>query len=392
MIETTDLVERIEKDLNAMLPKDSDLAFKIWANVGEHTPPERNGNRVKYLIEGNIKTSSSSMEANKVLAIGVNGFSLDFMIPLRVPRTSLGQDIAELQTIQNGQFVFPAFIIGVLSQYFQQSKSWELYKDENGEEISYAVGIMGGVALPGDVDIKAFSGSSLPVSVYITANIVKGGTVSTDITVKINAKIIPAQVITPSRTAVLNNDVLSNNLVSKSIATSSAFAIQVQFPTNACYDTGGTEEVLDFLMAGNINRAYFVEIQWGTHATKDAFMMIARSNGAAEGVTIAGLTAELTEVLHYTELLGVPERYQVGKFILNSSHVDSISIMLNSAEQVKAYIGGEVVILNNEPHNIAVTPDDIIDEEDNYAVYIITDRVCEISGDHTFEVIKGGTE
>lgn len=384
MIETTDLVERIEQELNDYLPKDSDLAFKIWANVGEHTPPERNGNKVKYLIEGIIKTNSSSMEANRVLSIGVNGFALEFMIPLRVPRTSLGQEIAELQTIQNGQFVFPAFVIGVLSQYFKQSKSWSINKTENGKKHTYAVGLMGGVALPGDVDIKAFSGNSLPVSVYITANIVEGGTVSTDVTVRINNETLPAQVITPSRTAVLNNDVISNNLESKSIATSSAFAIQVQFPTNAF---AGTKEIIDFLLDGNINKAYFVEIKWGDYATKNAFMLIARANGAAEGVTIAGLTAELTEVVRYTELIGIPKNYQVGKFILDSSQVDMIYVTLEDLDWVYAYIGGRVVALDNGTDGIEITPDDIVDEGDHYAVYIITADQCELSGNYPFELV-----
>lgn len=388
MIETTDLVERIENDLNDLLPRDSDLAFKIWANVGEHTPPERNGNKVKYLIEGIIKTNSSSMEANKVLSIGVNGFALEFMIPLRIPRTSLGQDIAELQTIQNGQFVFPAFIIGTLSQYFQKSKSWTITKNEEGKNIDYAVGIMGGVALPGDVDIKAFSGNSLPVSVYITANIVEGGTVSTDVTVKINGNIIPAQVITPSRAAVLNNDVLSNNLASKSIATSSAFALQVQFPSN---DYAGTKEIIDFLMEGAINRAYFVEIQWNK-TIYTLFMLIARANGAAEGVTIAGLTVELTEVIQYTELIGVPDEYQVSKLILDSSQVTSITLRLTSTKSRKAYIGGRTLsLLPRLTRNVTITPDDIIDESDHYAVYIITDKACTITSNYSLEIVKAGT-
>lgn len=387
MIETVDLAERIESDLNRMLPAGSDLAFKIWANVGEHKPPERNGNKVKYTIEGHIKTTASAMEANKVIAIGVNSFSLEIMIPLRVPLTSLGQDIAQLQTVQNGQYVFPAFVIGILSQYFKGYKSWEITKTEGGVENKYAVGIMGGVALPGDVDIRAFFGSSLPVSVYITANIVQGGTVSTDVTVKINDSIIPAQIITPSRTAVLNNDVLSGSLASKSVATSSAFAIQVQFPTSA---HAGTEEALDFLINGNINRAYFVEIRWGNHATKNAFMLMARCNGAAEGVTIAGLTAELTEVVHYSELICVPERYQVGKFILNSSQVQSISVTMSGADKVNAYIGGEALVLRNGTTDIRITPDDIVDEGSTYAVYLITSRKCTISGAYPFEIVKAG--
>lgn len=389
MIETTDLVERIENDLNALLPSDSDLAFKIWANVGEHTPPERNGNKVKYLIEGIIKTNSSSMEANKVLSIGVNGFALEFMIPLRIPRTSLGKDIAELQTIQNGQFVFPAFIIGTLSQYFQKSKAWTITKNENGANINYAVGIMGGVALPGDVDIKAFSGNSLPVSVYITANIVEGGTVSTEVAVKINGKTIPAQVITPSRAAVLNNDVLSNFLESKSIATSSAFALQVQFPAN---DYAGTKEIIDFLMHGTINRAYFVEIQWDK-TTYNLFMLIARANGAAEGVTMAGLTAELIEIMQYTELIGVPNEYQVGKFVLNSSQATAITFKLAGKDIRKAYVGGNTLLLTPIiPRTINITPDDIIDEGDHYAVYLITDKACTITNsNYSFEIVKAGT-
>ncbi len=63
---------------------------------------------------------------------------------------------------------------------------------------------------------------------------------------------------------------------------------------------------------------------------------------------------------------------------------------MNGVDSVNAYIGGETLALGNGITEIKITPDDIVDEGANYAVYLITSRKCTISGEYPFEIVKAG--
>lgn len=58
-----ELANYLENGLNAALAAalgNENIEFKIWANSGQHTPPVRSGNIVKYFIDGNLRSPNIS--------------------------------------------------------------------------------------------------------------------------------------------------------------------------------------------------------------------------------------------------------------------------------------------------------------------------------------------
>lgn len=381
MIKTSQLTEIFENKLNSLV-RIRGISFKIWADVGVYTPPRRSFNTVEYVIDGILTTNASSLEAT-TLVMGVNNLELTFAIPLEPPRTTFQQTEEELVAIQDGQFSFPAYVTGVLTNYFQTPQTYAI-NDSDGKK--FAVGILGGVAIPGDIESRPNIGKSITASVYLNVNVVEDGIVSTDITVAMDGVVMPALSKTCSRSSVLNSDVISNNLTSKNLGTSSALVVQVTFPATM---GAPTKDTLKTLLDGSINRAHFVTVVYGGAVTKEYFMIISKSNSAAEGVTIGGITVEFVEVLQYADALEVPEGFQVGAFTLAGSDVKSLTFVSDRA--VKAFIGGEVVNLVAGKNTVALTSDDFIDGNSGYVVYMITQTGVNVTpGDGVgFSVVKG---
>lgn len=366
MITTTQLTNQFEDDLNAIMHTTTpEIQFKIWSNVGKHEKPVRSGNTAPYFIEGQLSTTASTIEAN-TLVMGVNALQLDFVIPLEVPRTQADQTAAELEKIQDGQFYMPAYIMGVLSEYFQSPRVLYLSDKQN---VLFTVGIVGGVAIPNNVQRMANYGDVLKVSVYINANIVENGIVSSAIVLYIDNNItLPAQSKVLSRAVAVNSDVLSNNLATANVATSSAFVLQVTLPA-----TNGNETnvIRDLLLKGTLNEAHFIVIDYGG-AIENKFMIISKADSNAQGVSIASLSIELVDAFSDIEMLAVPDSYQVGEFTI-SDNSERTELTFTSGTSTRAYIGGEVIVLKVGENTVPITPDDYVDNGDGtYSIYIIT--------------------
>lgn len=117
-------------------------------------------------------------------------------------------------------------------------------------------------------------------------------------------------------------------------------------------------------------------------------------NPLETGVTLSSsqLTALICEYVEimckkydvYTERIG-------SYFAIDCAAADLVTELryntLEDLDWVYAYIGGRVVALDNGTDGIEITPDDIVDEGDHYAVYIITADQCELSGNYPFELV-----
>ena len=384
MITTEQLAKIFENDLNALLDYDN-LSFYLWTNVGERKKAMRQGNDVYSYINGNIKVAASSITANH-LVMGVNQITLEFDVPVDPPKTTATQTAEYLARIKDGQYWFVQYIMGILSEYFQRYQTLEL-QDENG--VTYGVGIVAGVAMPQGVNLQAWTGNSLPVNVYIEANIVQGGIISLDIGVELDGETLPFQSFIPDRSGVVSPDVYSGSEVSKVIATSSAFAAEVSIPTNSVY--AASSAAVSYLLHGKSNVAHFLKIKWGTSDSADTglyFVTFKRISGGMQGVTIASVTFQLAEIQDDINLINVPDGFQIGHFKLASSETESLTFTVSA--DCLAYIAGTVYEWTaGQNITIPIGAQSISYDEDKnqYFVYLITNKSVTVTGsDITFEV------
>ncbi len=383
----TQLVDCVETDLNTILHATMpDVSFKIWVDVGKHRKGGRRaGNKAPYEIEGIVSVTTSAMEPND-LVIGVNGATIEFKVPIDPPRTSANQTTQDLQAIENGQYKFVSAIGGILTDYFQSYKTFEF---EDNDKTSYTVGVQGGASISGTVDISPVYGKSIPVSVYLEINIVENGIVSTDVSVYIDNVKIPKQALYPSRMSELNSDVLSGALDSTKLATSSALAFKINFPLTK--SGVPSSALIRYLLRGEPNTAHFVDIYGLESAPLHYFMLVSTANAAIEGVSMIGGSMDLVPVTRYCDLVSVSKSYQVGVFKINRSvSVGTIVFREENNAEFKAFVCGDVRLFNKDG-DIRPSPDDLVDNGDDYLVYMITDRAVEITpidGRVTFHIVK----
>lgn len=388
MITTEQLAEIFETGLNALVDYEN-LSFKIWSNVGDRKKPLRQGNDVFHYITGDIQVSGSSITANR-LVMGVNQLTVVFNVPVDPPKTSAKQTAEDLQPVKDGQYWFVQYIMGILSDYFQKYQALEL-QDANG--VTYGVGIVAGVSIPQGVDLQAWTGNSLPVNVYIEANIVQGGIISLDIGVELDGEVLPFQSFIPDRSGVFSSNVYSGKTVSTIITESSAFAAEATIPTNTVFQSSAT--AVAYLLHGKPNVAHFLKIKWGATDNADTalyFVTLTRCNGAMNGVVIASVTFRIAEIQSNAELIDAPDGFQVGYFTLASSSVESLSFTVSAA--CLAYVAGKAYEWTaGQSVNVPLSPDAITYDEDSdeYRVYLITDKAVTVSGtDIDFEVENNG--
>lgn len=388
MISTEQLANKFENELNAVLDYEN-LSFKLWTTAGERVKSIRQGNDVYTFITGDIKVSANTITANS-LVMGVNQITIEFDVPVDPPKTTAKQTAEDLDHIKNGQYWFVQYIMNVLSNYFQKYQAF-MMQDENGVE--YAVGIVAGVAIPQGIDLQSWRSNSLPVNVYIEANIVQGGIISLDIDVEMDGEVLPFQSFIPDRAGVMTPDVYSGSEVSKVISVSSAFAAEVSIPSNVVY--GSSSAAISYLLHGKQNVAHFLKIKWGKAEDAETglyLVTMTRITGAMQGVSIASFTFRIAELQDNIDLINIPNGFQIGYFVVESSTLESLTFTVS--ESCLAYIAGKVFEWTaGQSVTVSLEPDSIVYDEtsDKYHVYLITNKPVNITGSGIdFEVKSNG--
>ena len=381
MISVKQLAEYFENGLNKTLGN-PEIQFKIWADAGEYKKPERDGNVITHYILGNLRTSTSANDATD-LVMGVNGLSLDFKIPVQAPKTNATQTAAELQKIQDGQYPFLTYITNAINSYFQKAQAFSL-TDESGTE--YSVAFQAGTAVTGNAEIAARHGQSVDFNVYIEVYFIQDGINSKDVKIYFDGESVPYQALRTSRAAQLEREVTAGDLNSKNLATTTAFSLDFEFPANS---DKATSETFNYLINGDPNTAHFIEVQLAT-TSKLYFMMNNTINTSAEGVSIAGITVALIEIMDFATAVNVPEYFQVGRFEFDNSDINSLSFTL--AEECNTFISGVGALNRSGPQTVALTSRSFKynDETGKYFVTLITDKTVTITNSSApFTVVSG---
>lgn len=379
MITLEQIAQYFEDGLNAVYNKKY-IKFSIATNAGIVRESIREQNTVTHFITGSLVVNSSSNDAN-LLVMGANGLSLQFPIPTRQPRATANEKV--LPRTQNGRFPFVDETMKAINDYFKEAQSFILMDGED----EYSLSFHAGTSMAEGATIEEEIGECVMAFVSITLYFIKGGIISKDVQVTIDGERIPFQVLRTGRSSELSRDVFSGKYISKAIASSTAFSIDVQFPANADVTTA---ETVTFLLDGTPNVAHFVTLKYGADAEeKIYFMTFDNVNTNAQGVTVSGITVAFLEVVEVTDALNYPAGYQAGIFRFSSSETPSITFTL--PENCKFYIGG-VTGQGEGVQTITLTPDDFVlnEETGEYNVYLVTDKTVNVISDVPFEVVYGG--
>ncbi len=381
MISVKQLAEYFENGLNKTLGN-PEIQFKIWADAGEYKKPERDGNVITNYILGNLRTSTSANDATD-LVMGVNGLSLDFKIPVQAPKTNATQTAAELQKIQDGQYPYLAYITNALNGYFQKAWADTLY---DGSGAKYSVAFQAGTAVTGNAEIAARYGLSVDFNVYIEVYFIQDGINSKDVKIYFDGESVPYQALRFGRSPMLESEVYAGSLVSKNIATSTAFSIDVDFPANNVDLL--SREVIDYLLNGKINSVHFVELQWGDEE-KLYLLSCNTMQTSSQGIAISGVSVSLMETVENLDALDVPDGFQIGKFTFVDSGATTLTFM--PSVDCLAYIADNVLRLKNgiEVSLQLGTKDIRYDGEKYYAVLITSKAFNPQNPSAPFSVIKG---
>ncbi len=372
MITLTKLANYFEEGLNKTL-NNPEIQFKIWAEAGEHVRAMRDGNTVIHFINGNLRTSTSANDAND-LVMGVNGLSLEFSVPIKPPRTNTKQSEEDLAKIKDGQYPFVTYIVNAINGYFQKAQSFSM-PDESG--VSFSVSYQAGTAVTGEVGLSSQLDNYVLVSVYIEVYFIEGGISSKDVKVYFDNSTVPFMAVRHGRTPVVDGDVYAGKLVTKNVITSTAFAIDIDFPANADVFT---KACIKYLLDGEPNTAHFVKVVFGELDEKLYFMTLNTVQTSAQGISIAGGSASLMEVVENPLAVNLPAGFQLGKFKVENSQVTSITFAVSKA--CNAFIAGNALELAEGSQTVNVTPSDIVYEENNdgaYYVYLITDKAVTVT-------------
>lgn len=384
MIKLSKLAERFENGLNAAL-NNPEIEFKIWSTAGEWKKAERDGNKVTYFINGDLRVSSSSNDAN-ILEMGINGLTLTMSVPVQAPRTNSKQTEEQLQKVKDGKYPFLDLIVGVVNDYFAVAQAFS-ETDENGD--TYSIGYHAGTSISGTVDLVSILDQNVIVEVYIECYFIKNGVNSKDVVLTIDNDIVPYQTVKYSRNSEMDRDVYAATLVSKSITSSTAFSVDLQIPAN---DEYAARECVDYIFDGAPNQVHFVNVAYGDIKSKRYLMAPVNAVSSAGGIEISGLTVSFTEVTENADFYDLPKGFQKGRFEFATSTGISLSIMPSVACQ--AYIDGNVYVLSaNKEITVRLnTASYGYDEDKNiYFVTIITDRAVSfisVTG-ATFKVENG---
>lgn len=389
MISLKQLSNRFESGLNAELKdvlNSEEIQFKIWAEAGQFQKPVRDGNKITYFINGNLRTSSSANDAND-LVMGVNGLTLDFAIPTRPPRTNSMQSAADLEKIYDGQYPFVHAVTNAINNYFQTARSLHAMCDEDGTQFS--VSFQAGISVSGTVDILPEIGECITVSVYIEVYFIEGGTNSKDVKITLDGKNMPYKELRLGRAPIVERDVYAGENISKCLTSSTVFTIDAAFPSS---NNPATKTSLSYALDGEPNTVHFLKVKWGNDAERLYLMTYNSVQNTAVGINIAGVQASFMEVADNQPVYNLPEGFQLTKFVFSSSAEENTVLSFTVSKKCCAFIAGMGARELSGAVSVTLTPNSFeYDAENNvYNVYMITDKAVTVTNASVPLEVVGG--
>lgn len=364
MITLSVIAQMLSEGLTAQL-NDPNIEFKIWPNAGEMQKNIRSGNTVTAYIQGTLRSTSSSNEAN-ILSMGYNGLALDIGVPVYAPKTLSTQTAAQLAKIVDSQYPFVTLVLAAIDSYFSVAS---VFTEEDTSGTEYTISMVAGRATTGNPEIAATLGNALTVTVFIGLNFLQGGISARNIALNIDGKRVPFSSITIGRALQKASDVYSGSTDVLNLASASALSIDFAFPANS---DNTTTQVFNTLLIGNANSGHFVELDIDSAFDGWYMMIFDNLNLNGENVLFAGITGSLIQCAPRIDMLDFPDYVQIGYFSFTSSQTDSVTFTASAA--VPAFIAGGVIQLTAGENTVSIPASafEYDPDTDAYRLYMVT--------------------
>lgn len=364
MIEINAVAKRIENGLNTAIENsstfDKNISFKIWSDLGKYLKPRREGNTVKYILNGVLTAASSAnTTANGGLVMGVQSYRLDILIPQQHPRT-LPEGISQ------EDYDFVTEVRALIDTYFKANETVTFTEDN----VTYVTGISYGTAISGIPGIDSPIGADFTLSVFLTLSYTENGINSRGISIQFDGVPVNFETATPERAATIYADTYSGNYIAKNIVTSTVFSLECLLPSTT---NEVTTQFVQYLLDGKPNTAHFVKVTWANVEEKMFFMMMEKINANISGVNTVGLTIPLIEVVKNIDMLNFPASFYVAKYYF-SAISETPYITLPPALY---YFNGEAFEITEQSSQTYILNTDCLEYDEDkqlYGIYMIANK------------------
>lgn len=316
----------------------STVQFRLFTDLGDfkkaYKPnPTNQPNIVLEYINGIVTTVNSDVTTlNTELGVAVIELLFEFAVPVRNPK---GYTMGENNTDSN-QPTYPLVVKSAVDNFFAQNRIYST--NINGK--SYTGGLKFEFLDTGTRNQQVGIGDNVSYSASITYFLVEDGINSSQIAFYIDGIRVPFENAIPNRATVKQSDVASDitNHISKSIVTSSAFAVDLNLPST---NTTIGNYLVDWLLNGEPNVVHFLEIQWGTER-EPSFYLVTFSdvNGSVQDIKTAGHSLSIVEIKEAVDFMNFPETF--GVFRVSSGLASNRTISIS--ERASGTVTGAVYV------------------------------------------------
>lgn len=275
MIPINKLLEFVNNGLNAQLTEDSNVQFQIYADGGDYEPPQREGNKVYFNINGVGSITENNIVPINNLLVATQTLSVVVMLGID-PNKGVEESVEPFRSL--------------LSSWLAQPQKINLENDGK----NYSVTVYGSQPQAGELLQRDNIGKSLPYSFNVYFSMVQGGISSFDLQLTFDGEPIPYMEASVSMAVVTEGGVFSaTDGQVQNYPTS--YGLQIDLTVPALENNNLTTAFAKWLLTKTRN-THSVTIGYaGEEGTYN--MIFAQSNITARGLDNIGQSITLIEAL-----------------------------------------------------------------------------------------------
>lgn len=257
MIEISELVEKLQTDLNA---NSENIVFKIFDDDGNFQKSIRDLNTVTRYVNGVYSVLSSELMPFKSIKMYTMTATLNLII-----------DVEGMAKDQNGNYVAIEKIKKILNDY-GASQNGQIFEIENQD---YQISAVYNFATVGTETVLSPIGRCIPMQMWIRYQFVENGVNSNVANLWINGENIAFNTCALSRVRTMTNNNYGDDVATKATGEQNSFGIDVTMPLLS----NGISKLLtkDVLYGGN-NKALMVGVEY--NGEQAAYLMTLGNNAS----------------------------------------------------------------------------------------------------------------
>ena len=354
------IAEEIENELNNAMPsKYSNIMFKLHSAIGWTTPPVREGNTVRQYIDCSVVNVNKAPSNNKDNT-GAISFAIEFLIPAERPKTEAGEKI-DTGIDDYGGFVDD--INSVIEEYFSTARTIKAKNGEDEEIYSFIANktlTRTGIQQIANLGYGSFS--SVEIVGSYAVNGITGGLTH----LYVDGEEVSITILSPTGDTTEESGVY-DDMITKSFATSSTFAFELNVPCLNDIISGAMERAI---FERIVNEVHFFTIEWG-NKTYHYLMILKTPHSTTQSILTVGLNCKCIEAVDNIDFLNLPSNF--GAKATQYTTSEERNITATTDKDCFINIAGKTTFLKVGEEMKATIKENhyTVDENENYEVYAI---------------------